>query len=314
MNGKFIISLDFELHWGIADICALDGKKEYFDATRESIPKVLSLFEKYGIHATWASVGFLFAHDKEQLLDFSRIERPNYENQVLSNYSIFDTVGADEKSDPYHFAPSFIQKIIDTPNQELGSHTFSHYYCNESGQTAAQFEADLKSAQEIAKQNFGVEMRSLVFPRNQINADYLSILAEKGFRTARSNPKQWFWKGNALHMRLARLLDTLLPIGNPPAFESEVVDGVLLLPANRFLRPINANEKLLQPLKWNRIKSEMKYAAKHKRAYHLWWHPHNFGYFTNENMAYLEKILNYYSELNKKYGFESASMIEMLKP
>jgi hypothetical protein len=38
----------------------------------------------------------------------------------------------------------------------LASHTFSHYYCNEVGQTATQFREDLKAAQQaaIAKQKY----------------------------------------------------------------------------------------------------------------------------------------------------------------
>lgn len=318
MNGKFIISLDFELHWGIADLFALDGKKNYFDATRQSIPQVLELFEKYGIHATWATVGFLFANSKEQLLAASPAIRPTYDQSVLSNYSIFDTVGADEQSDPYHFAPSLIARILDTPHQELASHTFSHYYCKESGQTLEQFGADLKAAQELSRQNFKQELRSLVFPRNQYNADYLAVAAAHGIKTARSNPDQWFWKadamekGDALHMKAARFLDTLLPIGNPARRKTATVGGVLLLPANRFLRPVSAREKLVQPLKWLRIKREMTFAAKHGRDYHLWWHPHNFGYNTTQNLAYLEKILKLYAELHRKYGFLSQSMVEML--
>ena len=54
----------------------------------------------------------------------------------------------------------------------------------------------------------------------------------------------------------------------------------------------------------------MTFAAKNNRSYHLWWHPHNFGYFSEENMSYLEDILKHYSELKDKYGYESNSMIE----
>ena len=53
-------------------------------------------------------------------------------------------------------------------------------------------------------------------------------------------------------------------------------------------------------------------AAANGEVYHLWWHPHNFGYFLEENMLFLEQILTHYSSLKEKYNFESKSMIECL--
>lgn len=70
-NGSLVISLDFELHWGAAEKWDLANKSDYFDVTRKSIPKVLSLFEKFDVHATWATVGFLFGKNREQLLDLT---------------------------------------------------------------------------------------------------------------------------------------------------------------------------------------------------------------------------------------------------
>lgn len=41
-------------------------------------------------------------------------------------------------------------EIKNNGNHEIGSLTFSHYYCHETGQTIEQFEDDLKSAVAIA--------------------------------------------------------------------------------------------------------------------------------------------------------------------
>lgn len=315
-NGKFIISLDFELHWGAAEKWDLTTKKEYFDTTRKSIPRVLDLFQKYSIHATWATVGFLFAKNKEQLLDFLPNERPSYSNKELSYYRLIENgeVGKNEEEDPYHFGFSLIEKIINSPNQEVSTHTFSHYYCNEEGQTKEQFEADLTAVQKIAKENFNIELKSLVFPRNQFNEAYLKIAKNNGIKVVRSNPDVWFWNSSSKLIPLARAFDTLLPISSTVSFqlnEANLNESTLLLPASRFLRPFSAKEKMIQKLKLNRIKSEMTYAAKNKRSYHLWWHPHNFGYFLEENMIFLEAILKHYSLLKEKYNFDSKSMIEM---
>lgn len=314
-NGKFVISLDFELHWGAAEKWDLNLKKSYFDTTLKSIPIVLSLFEKYNIHATWATVGFLFAKNKAQLLEFCPGERPTYDNKLLSYYNLIDNnvVGNNEYDDPYHYAPSLIELILKTPNQELGSHTFAHYYCNEKGQSKYQFEADLKAAQSLAKQNFNVELKSLVFPRNQFNSAYIAIAKKNGIAVVRSNPNVWFWKNPSKAKAWARALDTIFSISKSLTFNSptRIQGAVLLLPASRFLRPYHVKEKMIQGLKIKRIKQEMTYAAKHKKVYHLWWHPHNFGYFSEENIMFLQVILNHYKKLNSEYGFTSSSMIEM---
>jgi hypothetical protein len=39
-NGKFIISLDFELHWGGVEVWDLQFKQEYFNNARIAIPKI----------------------------------------------------------------------------------------------------------------------------------------------------------------------------------------------------------------------------------------------------------------------------------
>lgn len=314
-NGNFIISLDFELHWGGAEKWDLNQRKKYFENTRLSIPKVLSLFEKYNIHATWATVGFLFAKNKLQLMDFSPSLKPTYLNPNLSYYRFIENneIGENEENDPFHYAYSLIKKIIETPNQELASHTFEHFYCNEKGQTKEQFDADLKAAQSISKANFNIELKSLVLPRNQLNNDYIEIAKKNGIKVIRSNPDVWFWNGETLEYPISRAIDAIIQISGTSLFKTTKVenDDVLLLPASRFLRPYSEKEKYVHFLKFNRIKREMNSAAKTNRNYHLWWHPHNFGNSTDENLRYLEEILKHFKKLNAKYGFSSKSMIEM---
>jgi peptidoglycan/xylan/chitin deacetylase (PgdA/CDA1 family) len=314
-KGKFVISLDFELHWGAAEKWDLNLKKDYFDATRQSIPKVLQLFSTYQIHATWATVGFLFAKNKQQLLEFCPQLRPTYKNKQLSYYNLIDNnqIGNDENDDPYHYAPSLIEKIIKTPNQELATHTFAHYYCNEDGQNPDQFEADLQAAQKISIKNFGIELKSIVFPRNQFNPDYTKVAENNGITTIRTNPDVWFWKSKFRFIAIARAIDTIISISKTLTFDNVKIKSgkVLLLPASRFFRPFIYKERWIQNIKIKRIKNEMTFAAKKNRVYHLWWHPHNFGYATKENLFFLEEILIHYNKLNQEFGFTSATMQEM---
>ncbi|WP_107040040.1 polysaccharide deacetylase family protein [Brumimicrobium mesophilum] len=314
-KGNFIISLDFELHWGGAEKWDLSERKAYFDNTRKSIPLVLALFEKYNIHATWATVGFLFAESKEDIIKYSPDLKPSYLDHKLSYYPYIESkdVGSNEKEDPYHFAHSLIKKIISTPNQELASHSFEHYYCNEPGQTMLQFDADLKAAQAISRDKFNIELKSLVLPRNQFNLEYIEIAKNNGIKVVRSNPDVWFWQGKDLEYPIARAIDALTKISKSSIFSKSLVKNgeILLLPASRFLRPYTKNEKKVHFLKFSRIKREMTKAAKQNKNYHLWWHPHNFGNSLDENLKYLEDILKHYKKLNHKHDFNSKTMIEM---
>ena len=312
-KGKFIISLDFELNWGGVEKWDLKNKKEYFEKTIQLIPELLTIFKENEISCTWATVGFLFAKNKKQLLDFSPKLKPSYVSKKLCYYSYFSKLGNNELEDPFHFAPSLIKQIINTPRQEIASHTFSHYYCNEEGQTGEQFNEDLKAIQAIANYNFGVTLKSLVFPRNQFNESYLDIAKENGIEVIRTNPNVWFWKKKmGVFAALFRALDTLMSISYPLCFDSvpNYKNGLVHLPASRFFRPYKKHERKIQNYKLRRIKNEMTYAAKHNKSYHLWWHPHNFGEDIGNNKKQLIEILDHYKMLHKKFNFESVNMID----
>ncbi len=316
MAGSFIFSLDFELHWGAVEKGDLSKTEAYFTNTRASIPRVLELFQEKGIRATWATVGMLFASNRKQLEAYLPKVRPCYECAAeLNYYSLFDDdkIGPDEVSDPFHFAASLVKKILDTPGQDLGTHTFTHYYCNEPGQTIEQFEADLEAAQNIAKNLYDCSLHSLVFPRNQFNAAYAEAAHRAGIKVVRTNPAVWFWQRPVPMGSLFRAMDTLFPISSKLTFKKLELtnDGVLLLPASRFYRPYKPKEKVIRSLRLKRIKSEMLYAAKNNQYYHLWRHPHNFGYAVEENMAELTEILDYFEELKARYEFQSHHMLDM---
>src|SRR5262245_60896896 len=124
-SGALVISLDFELNWGVRD-----ARKNYeanLLGAREVIPPLLELFKLYGIHATWATVGLLFSRTREEMV--APDARPQYEDRRLCAYSAIPEIGTDEQGDPLHFGSSLIEKIRGFPHQEIASHTFSHYYC-----------------------------------------------------------------------------------------------------------------------------------------------------------------------------------------
>src|SRR3546814_10818209 len=64
-RGALVISLDLELMWGMRDHATTRDYGHRVLGEREAIPAMLELFEKSGIHATWATVGRSEEHTAE---------------------------------------------------------------------------------------------------------------------------------------------------------------------------------------------------------------------------------------------------------
>lgn len=318
MGGHFVISLDFELIWGMLDQPNLEKYKENIIGGRKAIRLILDLFQQYEIHATWAVVGIMAFDNKKEMEAYLPKIRPEYKNSLCSGYSYLNNVGKNENEDPLSYGKSLILKIKETPNQEIGTHTFSHYYCNEEGADISSFREDLRAAVRVMKEKYDIDLHSIVFPRNQVKAEFLHIVKEQGLRCYRSNPKIYTTSTNKIVIficRILRLIDTYLPIcGENCCLEKiDEWESILGTCASRFFRPYNEHFKILEPLKIVRIKKQMRYAAKHGTTFHLWWHPHNFGKNTEQMLKQLEDILIYYEQMNKKYGIKSVNMNELCK-
>ena len=91
-KGALVISLDFELYWGIGDHIEYDSYQTYFDNTLKIIPEILNLFSKYQIACTWATVGMLWNENWEEWIKNRPSILPKYKNEKLSNYNLNDKI------------------------------------------------------------------------------------------------------------------------------------------------------------------------------------------------------------------------------
>lgn len=310
-HASLIVSLDFELFWGMQDGWELSEYEVNILGGRKAIPRILELFQKYGIHATWATVGFLFGRDEEDLRRFFPRQLPTYDNAALSAYRCFGNIGTNEEDAPCYYGPSLVEKIAAVPGQEIGSHTFSHYYCREAGQTTQQFRADMEAAKAIGAA-YGFDLKSVVLPRNQCELEYIHVLTELGFTTYRDEENDWIHEKVRFRplMRLLRLADVYLPLTGQGGYMPKIEDGIVNLVGSRMYKPYFKPLAFLEGLKIRRIKKQMLHAAKNGLTFHLWWHPHNVGIHTDFHMQQLEEIFSYYEKLKKKYGMRSLNMLE----
>ena len=241
--GALVISLDFELHWGVRDKCAPDGPyRGNLIGARKAIPQILDLFEEFDIAGTWATVGLLFAESRREREAFSPAVRPQYADARLSPYG--EPTGETESDDSLHYAFSLIEHIRVRSKQEIATHTFSHYYCQEPGDTPEAFAADLRSAVAIARYH-GIDVRSIVFPRNQFRSGYEELLKDAGIVCYRGNEPNWMYRPRprsqeTLAVRAPRLLDHYVPLSGPKVVRWDEIlqpSGLCDVRSSMFLRP-----------------------------------------------------------------------------
>lgn len=317
-HGCLVISLDFEMMWGCHDWATpMDYGKSNISAVRSVIDKLLELFNRYEIHATFATVGLLFCQDNEDAIKHRPVELPSYFDSNLSPFKIDYINRINDQDFSLYYALDVIEKLKICPNIEIGSHTFSHYFCQEEGQTIEEFQADLAEMNKIASEH-GVELESIIFPKNQVSKNYIEACVNWGLKYYRGNALKYFSptknKTIALKNRICRLVDAYVNIGGNTSYPYERIDrskNLINIPASRFIRPFIPKLYFLERLRLHRVKCEIRYAAKHNEVYHIWWHPHNCGANLENNMWFIEEILKCYSECHRTYSMQSYTMREI---
>lgn len=312
-KSAFIVSLDFEMFWGVTDSRTIEQYGSNVRANWQTIPKMLELFRKHGIHVTWATVGMVLCRDYRQWEEYKPVILPDYKRESCSNYAAGHL--AREFPDLF-FARPLAERILSSPGQELGSHTYSHFFCNEENVSPEQFDADLACGRQIFAE-LNTEPASLVFPRNQVRPEYLEVLPKHGIKSYRGNPDHWLYRDghvvtSAFHKiyRVLRMADSCLPLTGHHTFKKPVLGEAMNIPASRFLRPITG-KTVIDKLHAELVKSDLLAAAKTNTHYHLWWHPHNFGKYSEANLARLDGLLAYFNKLKDGYGMESMTMREL---
>ncbi|MGZ9064648.1 MAG: polysaccharide deacetylase family protein [Burkholderiales bacterium] len=299
-----VISLDFELRWGVHDCYGLD-----FDAYRENlenvpfvIPELLKLFTARGIRATWAAVGALACKNWDEY--FRRAPAPpRYLNPALAvkrAYADLDPDGI------LHFAPELVERILRTPGQDLGTHTFSHLYLREAGITGADVAADLAAVRQLYQDRFGFTPSTLVFPRNEYA--FLDVVRASAIRMWRGNEAAWYYecqgdRSNWALPKALRMVDSLTPYRTRAACtEPHMTRASLFLRLNlpRFLWAVHVK----------RIQRELE-SAKPDHVLHLWFHPHNVGAEVFQRLARVEQVLDLIAEAQLRGLARSCSMADL---
>lgn len=319
MIGHFVISLDFELVWGLAgwNITQVESYSTNIKNAKTALKDIVEMLEKYDMKCTIGYVGAMnFSCISELRLDKNTVI-PSYKNKQFASFISLLPYAEKELNVDLFFAKSEIAYLKSRANIELASHTYSHYYCLEEGQSIDDFENDLIKTIENAELH-GIKLASIIFPRNQVNDTYLKICKNRGFTHFRGMLNNTLYEPSKTSFRYSpigalRFLDTYFNISGSNTYSIDTTMGKELIdvPGSRFFRPYSKRLSFLERLKIRRIKDSMADAARNGRIYHLWWHPHNFGANMRENILQLEEICCFFDLLRKQYDFRSSFLSEI---
>jgi hypothetical protein len=270
MPPTLVLSLDFELRWGMYDVLGgdIDAYRGNLLGVREAVPLLLDALNARQMPCSWAVVGAMACAGWEEYLDLAPPQP--YTDPRLR----FDRTWAQRDPDGLlHFAPNLVQEVARTPHQFIGSHTFGHLYCMEQGIMARDMDADARVCSQVLSR-FGVGApRTLIFPRNQVA--FLPTLARHGIAAVRDCQPGMAWQESRIDResivhRVGRMASMVRVRGAAAASEH----GVLRVPSSAFLRM-----GLREPLHSVFVRSLLDgaRALRSGEVLHIWCHPHNLG-------------------------------------
>lgn len=270
-QGALVISIDYEYAWGYADHNLSAADLARIRGEEEITRRLLALFEKYKIPATWAIVGKLLESGEDAAWHDRRL--------------IKEIAGA-------------------SAQHEIGSHSFGHILYDRAGEAAVQ-----KDVENFIRAHAAAGLSapaSFVFPRN-LEGHHV-VLKEHGLKVYRGLRARWYHHLPGPVRRAGHLIDSVLPLYKgvrPAAGEAGLItlpDSALLFARNGVRRFIPAS------LSGAMFVRGMRAAAARQDIFHVWFHPSNFSYDTEVQFAIFERILREASALRARGALNVVTM------
>ena len=259
----FIMSLDCEGKWGMADQLRPYHDALTDDALLRAYGKILQLLDRYDIAATFAFVmAFTLTKDKRGKFDDILKPRPASKDAWLEPY--WSALGRGEEG--WH-QPDAFDLVRRSARHEIACHSFCHRPLG-PGTSHAEAIAELGAAQEVALLK-GVQLSTFVFPRNEVgNLPALRQSGFIGYRERLARPAG----------AVGRLISLGAEINTQPGRQQShaVSDGLVPIPAGYFFNWRFGPRALIPPAvtvaRWRHL---LRGRHSHGNVVHLWLHPHN---------------------------------------
>ena len=304
-KGIFCLSLDIELLWGRHDLNYQPFIKRA-ERERKIISRLLYLFEKYSISATWGVTGHLFLEkcepiNKKKHMDIIRPKYPWVKNDWFE-----PDPGSNLKKDPGWYGLDIVKKIIKNHKQEIGSHSFSHVLFGHPGCSRACAESEIRACVLLAKK-YNIKLSSFIFPRNLVG--HLDILEKYAFTAFRDKERQWYsFLGDSTIDRVLKLIELFIPIA-PPIARPYKIGRLCAIPISMyFVSARGLRRYLSKMIRYKKAKLGIDTAIKEKKIFHLWTHPTDLVDNKEVLMEEFEAIIEYAHRMRKKGQLEIKTM------
>jgi peptidoglycan/xylan/chitin deacetylase (PgdA/CDA1 family) len=277
-RGVFTISLDFELIWGTLDLFGPERFRRACEVERSAVVRLLELFARYEVPATWCVLGHLFLGGCEP---FGGRKHPDIvpPSHAWCRHDWFHhDPCASEEAAPVFYGRSLLERIRACPvPQEIGCHSFSHVIFGDPGCSAATAESEVAACVRLAEE-LGLRLQSFAFPRNSVG--HLDVLRRHGFTCYRGPESAWYEKRTWPHFvkRLLHLWDVLRAAGPPVVLPERTETGLWNIPGSMIYFPMHGPRcHIPVRLRVSRACKGLEAAARRKRVFHLWFHPTNLA-------------------------------------
>lgn len=263
-TARFIVSLDCEGKWGMADNLKPYHHELLTDAAiARAYQRLVELFARYEVPATFAFVmAFTLSPEERERFrselhgDPSDLWLRAYREEVASG----DMQG-------WH-VPAALDIVRAASVHEIACHSFCHRPLGDRSISADGASAELSAANAVARLK-GLSLETFVFPRNEVG--HLRELRAHGFIGYRERLRRPRGRlGSALS------LAEEFNLWAPAQHRSAATDGLVPVPSGRFLNWRFGARKLV-PAKVTaaRWRHQLHDAAANGGVVHMWLHPHN---------------------------------------
>lgn len=267
MSGAFIVSLDCEGKWGMAD--HLDAwHHRHLNRTElvAAYRTLLDLFRRYEIPASFAFVMALLLSPDEQAemaewFADTEIEGANWLRAFRDAQAANDLEGW---SRPELLDMVRESRVDGACTHEIACHGFTHLPLAENLVERSDVSRELAACAEVAQRK-GLTLETFVYPRNL--EGYPEALAEAGYAGYRARPAQ---RG-----KLGLFAAEMNPFDRAQRACPDQV-GLTVIPSGEMLNWQSGPRKLVpRAASKRRWASRLEDAARTGGVAHIWLHPHN---------------------------------------
>jgi hypothetical protein len=266
-RGEFIVSLDCEGKWGMADVITPHHDRHITRANLINAYRDLAaMFSRYEIPATFAFVMVFLLDDTGRAEFADRIL--DVEVQGANWLHHFRAAERSGNVDGW-FCPEALEIVAAHPEHEVACHGFCHLPLDEDLISLDTAERELQSCRTVARSK-GLELETFVFPRNHLG--YFEVIAAAGFTGFRGRSPGYRRDSVGRLTSLAAEFNTMARAQDPNGTKA----GMHIIPSGAFLNwQRGVRRSVPRSVSRSRWKSILRDAADNRRVAHVWLHPHN---------------------------------------